>query len=535
MKFFATYDGDKVPKKTKWIYSVSAVGRDASYALVSLFLLTFIQFSGVLTPAGSTIDAGEYAAMFAVISALVIGYRIFDALNDPFMGVLIEKVHSKFGKYKPWILIGCLTNSLVVFCLFCVPQWIPALQGWGYVGWFACFYLLWGLTFTMNDVAYWAMLPSLTSDEKERTSVTTLMQIFCSVGQFAVAGLTPILSGTFGYQKTYTWVTLLVIAAFMILQIVLFFFTKEHTRDVEAEKTHKPPQFKDMFSILKHNDQARWSTIIILIYYIASGILNALGVNYFYFAVNFTSGSAAMTYFTIVYGLGVIISTFLFPTLSKKFTRAQLLRFCIILTTIGYCAFFIYGLPIGNGNYLSANPLNSDGSLNILYLIPLILIGLCIFFAQGLIGLILVMQNANTIEYNEWKFKERKESVIFSLRSLNAKLSSAVQQAVLYIFLASASLMGVVSQLSTYQQQLAMGTITSEVANSSSNAFISSNVEMWQVIVYKIGVCIVPVILLIVAYILIKKFYKIDEKMYNNMVKEINERKETAKQESLNK
>jgi Na+/melibiose symporter-like transporter len=168
-------------------------------------------------------------------------------------------------------------------------------------------------------------------------------------------------------------------------------------------------------------------------------------------------------------------------------------------------------------------------------LIPLILIGLCIFFAQGLIGLILVMQNANTIEYNEWKFKERKESVIFSLRSLNAKLSSAVQQAVLYIFLASASLMGVVSQLSTYQQQLAMGTITSEVANSSSNAFISSNVEMWQVIVYKIGVCIVPVILLIVAYILIKKYYKIDEKMYNNMVKEINESKETAKQESLKK
>jgi Na+/melibiose symporter-like transporter len=533
MKLFQTFEGDKIPKRTKWIYSVSAVGRDACYALVSLFLLTFIQFSGVLTPAGAGIDGGQYAAMFAVISALVIGYRIFDALNDPFMGVIVEKVHSKFGKYKPWILIGCLTNSVVVFCLFCVPQWVPALQGWGYVGWFACFYLLWGLTYTMNDVAYWAMLPSLSSDEKERTSVTTMMQIFCSVGQFAVAGLTPILSGSFGYQNTYMWVSIAVIVAFMVLQVILFFCAKEHTRDVEAEKTHKPPSFKDMFSILKNNDQVRWSTIIILIYYIGSGILNALGINYFYFSINFTVGSSVMTYFTIVYGLGVIVATFLFPFLSKKFTRAQLLRFCIILTVIGYCAFFVYGLPIGGGNYLSPNPLNSDGSLNILYLIPMILIGLCIFFAQGLIGLILVMQNANTIEYNEWKFGERKESVIFSLRSLNAKMSSAVQQAVLYIFLASAGLLTVVSQLSNYQQELAMGTISQDVANNLSNSYIASNVEVWQVVVYKIGVAIIPMILLVVAYILIKKHYKIDEKMYNQMVKEIKERKETSTEESI--
>ena len=235
MKFFDTYDGNNLDKKNKWLYSVVSVGRDACYALVSLFLLTFIQYSGILTPSGT--DTSRFIAMFGVISGIVIGYRIFDALNDPFMGVLIEKCHFKTGKYKPWILIGGLTNSITVLCLFVVPMFVEGLQGWGYVGWFALFYLLYGLTFTMNDIAYWSMLPSLTSDEKQRTSVTTIMSIFCSVGQFATAGLMPILSGSFGYQNSYLWATIIIVLVFALFQVILFFFVKEHKRDLEEEKS----------------------------------------------------------------------------------------------------------------------------------------------------------------------------------------------------------------------------------------------------------------------------------------------------------
>lgn len=524
MRISETYDGDKVPKRTKWIYSTVAVARDAAYTLVSLFLITFIQYSGVLTKG---VDAASqnavFLAMYGVISALVIGYRIFDALNDPFMGVIIEKTHFKTGKYKPWILIGGVTNSIVVLALFLGPDLIPGLYGWGYVAWFGVFYLLWGITFTMNDIAYWGMLPSLTSEEKQRNAITTIMSIFCSVGQFAVAGLAPVLSGILGYG-VYKWISIVVSLCFIITQIILFLFLKEHKRDLEEEKKHEPAKFKDMFSVVKNNSQVRVMFIILFAYYLGSSILNGLGLNYFYFAVNFSIGGNVMTIFTVVYGLGYILSQFLFPLLSKRFTRDQLIVASFIALVIGYAAFFIYGLPIGNGNYLSPSPIVNN-SLNIWYLIPLCLIGLVIFFAQGLFYLILVIMMTNTIEYNEWKFNERKEAVIFSLRPLTTKFASAIEQGVLYLFLAIASLSGVITQISNLQNQNILGEITIEEVNNQSDALVSS-VEPWQVLVFKLGVAILPLILFIVAFILIKKFYIIDEELYNKMTREIEERKQ---------
>ena len=521
MKGLGFYSGDQVPNRTKWLYSITAMGRDASYVLVSLFLITYIQYSGILTPGG---DTTSYVAMIGVISGLVIGYRIFDALNDPLMGVIIEKCHFKTGKYKPWILIGAVSNSIVVACLFVVPQYVTALQGWGYVGWFAVFYLLWGITYTMNDIAYWAMLPSLTSEEKQRATITTVMAIFCSVGQFAVAGLAPILSGIYGYQPTYRVITIAVLAVFLLLQIILYFFAPEHERDIAEENRNEPTKFKDLFGILKRNDQTKWITIIFLIYYISSGILNALGINYFYFAVNYTVGSSVMSYFIIVYGVGVILAQFLFPWLNKNFTRAKLWNICIIVNIVGYLAFFFYGLPLGNGAYLSVAPLTAAGTLNMLYLIPLCLIGLLIFSSQGVMGLMLIMMMANTIEYNEWKFGERKEAVIFSLRPLTAKLASAIQQGVLYLFLIISGLMTLVSSISSYQQEVALNPDIADATNELCNA-VTDQASATNVLIYKLGVAVIPMALLILTYVLVKKHYKIDEKMYTSICTSIKERK----------
>lgn len=531
MKINDTYTGSLVPKRTKWIYTPVATFRDASYCLVSLFLVTFIQYSGVLTKGLKGDVTSQFLAMFGVITALVIGYRIFDALNDPFMGVLIEKVHFKSGKYKPWIMIGGVTNTVVVWALFLGPSLIPSLHGWAYVAWFAVFYLLWGLTFTMNDIAYWGMLPSLTSDEKQRASITTIMTIFCSLGQFTVAGLTPILSSKFGY-KVYPVIAIICGSLLAISQLIVFFFLKEHKRDTEDEASHPQPRFRDMFEVLKQNDQVRVMVVILFTYYLGSGILNALGLNYFYFSVNFSVGSSIMTIFTVIYGLGTIISQFMFPLLSKKYNRKQLTTFCVFGLVIGYLLFYFYGLPLGGGKYLSAAPyvINASGgmSINMLYLIPLCIIGFAIFFCQGLFYLTLVIMMTNTIEYNEYKFGERKEAIIFSLRPLTTKLASSLQQGVLYLFIALASLSGVITSISNYQNEQTLGNISALEMNSSCDAVLST-LSSWQVAIFKIGVAILPMVLFVVSYILIKKKYKIDEKTYNDMVKEIERRKQEKK------
>ena len=486
MNICETYSGNNVPKRTKWIYSTVATFRDACYALVSMFLITFIQYSGVLTrglPASATSEekTALFVATFGVITALVIGYRIFDALNDPFMGVIIEKTHFKTGKYKPWILIGGITNSVVVLALFLAPQLFSWLSGWAYIAWFAVFYLLWGLTFTMNDIAYWGMLPSLTNDERKRNTITTLMSIFCSIGQFVVAGLSPILSGTFGYQ-IYPIIAIIVCSLFAIAQVILFVFLKEHKREDDTKEAKEKASFKDMFTVLRKNDQALTMVIALFVYYLGSGILNTLGLNYFYFAINYSVGSGVMTYFTIIYGVGYLLSQILFPLITKKLSWKKII-------------------------------------------IPLCIIGLVIFFCQGLFYLTLLIMMTNTIEYNEYKFGERKEAVIFSLRPLTTKLASALQQGVLYLFLIIASLSGVISTISTYQNQATLGEITTTELSTVCDSTLSS-IQPWQVIVFKLGLTLLPLLLFVASFLVIKFKYHIDENEYRNMVTELNNKNE---------
>ena len=94
-------------KRTKWSYCVGATGRDMAYALVSMYLITYIQYTMKLT-----------VAQYGAISAILVVCLIWDAINDPMMGTIVDNTKTKFGKYRPWILIGALANGVVLFLLF---------------------------------------------------------------------------------------------------------------------------------------------------------------------------------------------------------------------------------------------------------------------------------------------------------------------------------------------------------------------------------------------------------------------------------
>ena len=91
---------EKLDNRTKWTYSIGATGRDAAYALVSMFLMSYIQYTMKLS-----------VSQFAAIGAIVVICMIWDAINDPLMGIIIENCHFKLGKYRPWILAGSICHN----------------------------------------------------------------------------------------------------------------------------------------------------------------------------------------------------------------------------------------------------------------------------------------------------------------------------------------------------------------------------------------------------------------------------------------
>lgn len=508
MKINSTFTGEIVPRATKWIYSATAMGRDAAYTLISLFLIAYIQFAAPIGYVNDVYSRGDYFAQFGVISIIVIIARIWDGLNDPIMGFIIERCHFKMGKYKPWILIGAITNTAVMLVLF-----LARPQGWAYVALFGVFYFLWDITYTMNDIGYWSMLPALTSDEKQRNEITTIMSIFISIGAFAVGGVVPLTVANNAVQN-YGIIAIVVSVVFLLSQLILVFFAKESARNLEQEKISQKTKFGDMFRLMKTNDQLRWIVIVILIYYIASNILNGLGLNYFYFMFGYGNdageGGNIQFLFTIMYAGGTILAQFLFPLLIKFLKRSTLLLISFLMMALGHVVFFFIGAPF-----------NGVPALGVQYPILLYVLGIIIFSGQGIFYLILLIMMENTIEYNEWKTGERKEAVAFSLRPLTAKLASSAQQGIVWVTLFISGALAVTEGISSLEVAKGLGDSV-DVEAGANQLIANGNQDM---IIFAAVMTLLPFLLYVGAYLITRFLYNIDEKKYAQIVKEVDERR----------
>ena len=504
-----TYSGDIPPRSTSAIYCGASVFRDACYQLISGFLVTYITLSGLLDS-----DPGAFMAQIATISVITILCLVWDGLNDPIMGWIVEKVHFKWGKYKPWILIGGLLNTGVVLTLFLAHP-----RGWGFVALFAVFYFLWDIAWTINDIAYWSMLPSLTKDEARRNRITSIMQICISVGVFGVYGAVPLLVGAFdgvSAQTVYGVIAIVVVTLFLISQIVLVLFTKEHKRDENEEKPEEV-KFKDMITLFKKNDQFRVNIIAILLNYLGGGVVVGFGMYYFYlrFGYGASAGGSIQFMFTIMYAVGTLLAQVAYPFLSKVLKRKNILLISFITILIGYLSVFVTGFPIFGSNII-ADP--SSWTIWLLHAA-----GAIMFFGQGLFAVAIIMQMQSTIEYNEYKFGERKEALVSSMRALVAKFSSAIQRLLIFLTLLLSGLYAISQVISNSEAELASGSMTSDQLTNEIDA-ARATITNGQWLVFSIGMIWIPLILLCISLFLSVFVFKIDEKKYKEMVDEINSR-----------
>lgn len=477
---------EKLDKRTKWSYCVGATGRDMAYTLVSMFLITYIQYTMQLT-----------VAQFATISAIVVVCLIWDAINDPMMGILIENANLKSGKFRPWILLGMILNAIVIICLFTIRP-----QGWGFVIFFGIGYLLWGMTYTMNDIAYWGLLPSLTSNSKERNTLVTIMGVFICIGQFSVAGLLPdMVAGN--AVAAYRTAAIVIAGCFFVFQMITYLGVKERPRKNDAEKALS---LKDMFRIFLRNDQLITVGISTLLFQVGNGLLIMIGMNFFYFEFGYAKGGNLVFWFTVMYGLGTLISESAFSTIASKFSRQQILDFSTIFTVVGYLGFMSVGFIL---------PKN---------VIILNVIGFIIFFAQGAINMTIIVMLNNTIEYDEYKFNERHDSIISAVRSFATKLASAIDQGVVTGILIISGIYSISQDISSLETMGGKGELDSATVISKADYYIAS-ASSGQRLVLRLGIVLVPIITIVISRFILTKKYIITEKKYNDIVAEIAQRK----------
>ena len=537
------YTGNKVPKFTRWFYPISGIFRDACYALVGSFLLQYAITSGVLSN-----DSATFADQYGVITIAMMIALVWDGINDPIMGFIVEKVHFKLGKFKPWILIGAIGNTLAVILLFLVR---PS-DGWVFVCLMIAFYVLWDTFFTMNDIGYWAMLPSLSNDDQERASLTSKVTICAAIGGFlmtAAATLLPTMFGAStgkGAAAIYAIMAIVVSLLFLLSQTAVFFFCREKARDLKQEEASEKSSLIDLFKVFAKNSQVRVTVIAIFLYYLASGVLTGgIGLNYYYLSVGYgsSSGGFVVTLISVFYVLAMISSQALFPMLAKKINKQKLLTIATIITLVGALGFFLTCFPLFGDKPISLmlsgeTPAYGSGMdfgwglgglMFCNYLFPFVF-----FFGAGLVYMVILVMFQDSIDYNEYEYGERKESVISAWRPLDVKLGSALLRGFQYLIFLSAGVMGVVGGISEAEGQL-----NADMAAASGNAaaeeavktgFVAkiqslmADVTSSSMIIIGIWIVIILVVCFVAVWLLIRFGYKIDEKRHAEIVQELEKR-----------
>lgn len=535
-----TFTGNDVPKLTKILYPWSGIFRDACYALIGTFLLQYAITSGVLSS-----DPSQFNAQYGVITVALMIALLWDGINDPIMGFILEKCHFKAGKFRPWIQIGAIGNALVVLLMFLCPMIFTGLRGWGYVVFMIIMYILWDTCFTMNDIGYWSMLPSLTNDPQQRAKLTTTTAIAATIGTFVMNIMMFVLpgSGLGSTMQVYAGTGIAVALLFLASQTLVFFLCKEKQRDAEQDEVSENSSILDLFRVLKKNKELLFAALGMLLYYFSSFILTGVGQNYFYMLYGFGGGKGGLvaTFISVIYVLATIVAQALYPMLAKRLTKKKILTLMTIIIIASYIGFFLFAFPVFGTQPLAYNTPDAGNMLWVLggSMFWLYLFAFLFFGATGIFYLAVLVMFQDAIDYGEWKNGERKESICFAWRPLDVKVASGLFRGLQYLTFAITGTYFAINAISNWEginNSLRNAAGDNELVKEAISSLTASKIdtvtnivrtdESWRLTLF--GIIIIGVIIaaILASYIMLRFCYKLDEKKMEEVVAELNAKKE---------
>ena len=380
----------KLTAKQKAAFGIGAVGKDMVYALSASYVMYFYQ------------DVLRLSATFVGLILMIA--RVFDALNDPFMGVIVAKTRTRWGRFRPWILTGTVLNALVLYALFAAPDLSQA----GMMVYFSIVYILWGVTYTMMDIPYWSMIPAVTSTPADRENLSVVGRTCAGVGAALIAMFTMLLVGALGGDSEragFKYVALIVSVVFVVTQIVCCAKMKESN-----QTEMKTATVKEMFRALFSNDQAIVVVLSIVLINSALYLTSNFVIYFFKYDFGGAGWKGSYTLFSTIGGAAQILGMMLlYPLLRKKLSNTGVFTLSLVLALGGYGLLLALCLAGLSGN-----------------LITLCVPGVVVFACNGMLSVLTTLFLSNSVDYGQLKTGRREESVIFSMQTFVVKAASGV-------------------------------------------------------------------------------------------------------------
>ena len=459
-------------RRNKICFGLGTVGRDALYSLVSMYLLVH------LTDVVTFSDKG-----LAAVGVLLTCFGVFDAVIDPFVGAIVDNTKTRWGKFKPWILIGMIGTGVLTVMMFHNFK----MSETGHIILLGVTYLLFSIFFSLNDIAYWSLMPAISKDQNVREGVGAFARICANVGMFAMVLIYLNVPGFFpnkSARDAYFIFAIIIAFIMWIFQSITLFGVKEDRSQLEnSEKT----TLKDLIRALAGNDQLLVTALSMVLFMI--GYCTTTGFGTYYFKYAYKDEGMYMV-FAAVLSVAQLTALSVFPLFRKKFSRKQLYTGSMIVVAVSYIVFF----------------------LSFEWLPLVVLAGLGLFFAQAFIQLLMLLFLADAVEYGEWKLGKRNEAASFAVQPFINQFGGAVSKGIVSFTL-------IISGLNAIANSIVDAGDNQDLIKQIIEATPDSSV--W---IMKLSMMILPLICILIGFVLYQKKFIIDEKFYAKIVSDLEER-----------
>ncbi|MBQ8617718.1 MAG: MFS transporter [Clostridia bacterium] len=436
-------------------FGLGTIGRDMFYAFEANTLLFFL--SDVLT-----LPVWVFAAATMILSVM----RIFDALNDPITGLVIDNIRSPWGKFKPAILVGGVLSALCALVLFSGFG-----EGWTFVIVFGLAYLLWDITYGINDIGYWTLLPVLSSDQKQREKTGAFARICANIGMYIVMIAWQPVTGALGNTKEVWFGLAVAISAVYLLGLLFPLLGVKERR--AAPQQQESTSVRQMLRALIKNDQLMWTTLSMALFMIGYSTT----VNFAIYYMKYVFGNEGLYVVLVgVVGVSQLGTLAVYPAVARRMSRRRMYTMATVLVLLGYAVFAF-----------------AEASL-----LLVVLGAVLVFVGQAFIQTLMLMFLADTVEYGHWKLGKRNEAVTFSVQPLINKIGGAIAT-------------GMVS-LTLILSGIKVDGGTADAIGAQGQAIL------------KFSMLAVPLAMIVIGYVVYLKKYRISESFYKQILADLDAR-----------
>ncbi len=388
-------------------YACGTFGHDVFYAMIGTYFMIFVT-SNLFNSDNPTNDA----YMIGIVTTIILVLRIAELFVDPFIGNIIDKTKTRWGRFKPWVLGGAVIAAVALAILFTDFGGLTVSNPTLYLIIFAIVYFIMDIFYSAKDVAIWSMIPALSFDSHEREVTATVARIGSVFGgQMVTVIVMPVVlyfsvNQNGGAGDPTGWFAFACIGGGIATLGAIILGLGTHEQDNALRENKEETSAKDVLKVLTKNDQLLWMAIAYLVYGIGINIVNNFNLYYFIYVIGDATKFSILGVINTVIGLLAVAA---FPILTTKFSRRKLFFSSIAVMT---AALVLYAMSGTN--------------------VTLALIGAGLFtLPQALIFLVVLMTITDSVEYGQLKLGHRDEAVCLCVRPLVDKFAGAVSSGII--------------------------------------------------------------------------------------------------------